>query len=89
LWLLARLAYHPFEVWVNSSVFSRYQHPTWFASPRRYSDDRFEIVSCVKLLRPRHESGLLGRQVGCEVFMKLRGVAISETVAILLQETRL
>jgi hypothetical protein len=38
---------------------------------------------------PKNFERLLGRQVGCEVFMKLRGVAISETVAILLQETRL
>jgi hypothetical protein len=61
--------------------FCRYQHPARFASPRRRGDDCFEIVSCVEHLRSRHESGLLHRQVGCEVLMKLRGIEVSETVS--------
>src|SRR5438132_11141332 len=79
----------PFEVGVDGSVFCRYQHPAWFASPRSCGDDCFEIVSCVEYLRSRHESGLLWRQVGCEVFMKLRGVEVSETVSRLLYRSRL
>src|SRR6266567_8133382 len=78
----------PFEVGVNGSVFCRYQHPAWFASPRRRGDDRFEIVSCVEHLRSRHESGLLSRQVGCEVLMKLRGVEVGEAVWRLLYRSR-
>ena len=79
----------PFEVGVDGSVFCRYQHPARFASPRRRGDDCFEIVSCVEHLRSRHESGLLSRQVGCEVLMKLRGVEVSETVCRLLYRSRL
>src|ERR1700682_4929183 len=78
-----------FEVGIDGSVFCRYQHPAWFASPRRRGDDRFESVSCVEHLRSRHESGLLSRQVGCEVLMKLRGVEVSETVCRLLDRRRL
>ncbi len=37
----------------------------------------------------RHESGLLGWQVGCEVFMKPCGVEVRETVSSLLYRTRL
>src|SRR6202030_2923963 len=77
-----------FEVGADGSVFCRYQHPAWFASPRRLGDDCFEIVSCDEHLRSRHESGLLGRQVGCEVLMKLRGVEVSETVCCLLYRRR-
>src|SRR6266853_1103749 len=69
-----------FEVGADGSVFCRYQHPAWFASPRRRGDDCLEIVSRVQYLRSRHESGLLSRQVGCEVLMKLCGVEISETI---------
>src|SRR4029077_660047 len=39
--------------------------------------------------RSRHESGLLRRQVGCEVLMKLRRVEVSETVCCLLYRSRL
>src|SRR6266487_4780853 len=79
----------PFEVGVDSSVFCRYQHPARFASPRRRGDDSFEIVSCIEHLRSRHEIGLLSRQVGCEVLMKLRRVEISETICSLLYRSRL
>jgi hypothetical protein len=85
-WLAWRTA---FEVGVDGSVASGYQHPAWFSSPSRRGDDRFEIVSSVQHLRPRHERGLLGRQVGCEVLMKLRRVEVSETVRRLLCRTGL
>src|SRR6266404_5640826 len=78
----------PFEVGVNRSVFSRHQHPTWFASPRSRGDDRFEIVGQVEYLRARHESSLLSRQVGGEVLVKLGGVEICETIRSLLYCTR-
>src|SRR6516162_6369088 len=71
------------------SVFCRDQHPTRFASPRGLGDDCIEIGSCVEHLRSRHESGLLSRKVGCEVFMKLRGVEVGETVRRLLYRVRL
>src|SRR6266567_7932184 len=74
----------PFEVGVDGSVFCRYQHPARFASPRSCGDDCFEIVSGVEYLRSRHEGGLLSRQVGCEVLMKLRGVKVCETICRLL-----
>src|SRR5438132_3939843 len=79
----------PFEIRVDGSVLCRYQHPAWFASPRSRGDDCFEIVSCVEHLRSCHESGLLSRQVGGEVLVKLCGVEISETVCRLLYRTRL
>src|SRR5213594_287543 len=79
----------PFEVGVDGSVFCRYQHPTRFASPRSCGDDCFEIVSGVEYLRSRHEGGLLSRQVGCEVLMKLRGIEVSEAVCRLLYRSRL
>src|SRR6266446_8190476 len=79
----------PFEVGIDGSVLLRYQHPARFASPRRCGDDRFEIVSGVEHLRSRHERGLFRRQVGCEVFMKLRGVEVSETVSRFLYRSRL
>src|SRR6059058_6496230 len=79
----------PFEIRVDGSVFCRYQHPAWFASPRRRGDYCFEILSCIDHLRSRHESGLLSRQVGCKVLMKLRGVEVSETVSRLLYRSRL
>src|SRR5882724_2497976 len=78
----------PFEVGVDGSVFCRYQHPARFASPRRCGDDCIEIGGCDEHLRTRHESGLLSRQVGCEVLMKLRGVKVSETVSRLLYRSR-
>src|SRR5947209_17920885 len=78
----------PFEVGVDGSVFCRYQHPAWFASPRRCRDYSFEILSCIEHLRSRHESGLLSRQIGCEVLMELRGIEVSETVCRLLYRTR-
>jgi len=40
-------------------------------------------------LRSRHESGLLGREVGCEVLMKLCGGEVGETVCRLLYCSRL
>src|SRR5258705_3632785 len=79
----------PFKLGVDGPVFCRHQHPAWFASPRRLGDDRFEIVSKVEHLRSRHESGLLSRQVGCEVLMKLRRVEVSEAVSRLLYCCRL
>src|SRR6266851_5629994 len=79
----------PFQVRFDGSICCRYQHPARFASPRSRGDDCFEIVSFVQHLRPRHESGLLRRQVGCEVLMKLRGVEVSETVCRLFYRTRL
>src|SRR6266481_476381 len=79
----------PFEIRVDGSVLCRDQHPARFASPRRRGDDGFEIVGQVEHLRSRHESGLLSRQVGCEVLMKLRRVEVSETVRRLLYRTRL
>ena len=69
--------------------FAGYQHPARFASPCRCGDDCFEIVSCVQHLRSRHESGLLCRQVGCEVLMKLRGVKVREAVCCFLYRSRL
>src|SRR6266513_3542197 len=88
LMALGSLGIPPFEVRVDGSVFCRYQHPTRFASPRRCRDYSFEILSCIEHLRSRHASGLLGRQVGCEVLMELRGVEISETVCRLLYRSR-
>src|ERR1700745_3723485 len=79
----------PFEVGIDGSVFCRYQHPARFTSPRSRGDNCFEIVSCVEDLRSCHESRLLGRQVGGEVFTKLRGVEVSETVCCLLYCSRL
>src|SRR6266446_8189186 len=70
------------EVRIDGSVASGYQHPAWFSSPRRCSDDRFEIVSLVQDLRPGHESGLPGRKVGCEVFVKLRWVKVVKPSAV-------
>jgi hypothetical protein len=55
----------------------------------RGGDDGFEIVGEVEYLRARHERGLLRRQVGCEVLMKLRGIQVSEAVCRLLYRTRL
>src|SRR6202007_335395 len=78
-----------FEVGVDGSVRSRYHHPAWFASPSSRGDDCFEIVGKVEHLRSRHESGLVGRQVGGEVLMKLRGVEVRETVWCLPYRTRL
>src|SRR6267378_3078611 len=76
-----------FEVRVDGSVFCRYHHPAGFASPCSCGYDCFEIVSKVEHLRSRHKSGLLSRQIGCEVVMKLRGVEVSETVCRLLNRT--
>src|SRR5205814_2529799 len=88
LMALGSLGIPPLQVGIDSSIFRRYQHPTRFASPRRCRDNSFEIVSCVEHLRSRHERGLLSRQVGSEVFMKLRGVEVSETVCGLLYCSR-
>jgi hypothetical protein len=79
----------PFEVRVDGSVFCRDQHPARFASPRGRGDDCFEIVGQGEHLRSPHQSGLLRRQIGCEVLMKLRGVEVSETVCRLLYRSRL
>src|SRR6185295_19613226 len=50
----------------------------------RRGDNCFEVFSCVEYLGSRHEGGLLSRQVGCEVLMKLRGVKVCETICRLL-----
>src|SRR5882724_5776512 len=86
---LGSLGIPPLQVGIDGSIFCRYQHPTRFASPRSCRDDCFEIVSCVEHLRSRHESGLLSRQIGCEVLMKPSGVEVSETVCSLLYRSRL
>src|SRR5205809_7213134 len=86
---LGALGIPPLQVRINGSIFRRYQHPTRFASPRRCRDNCFEIVSCVQHLRLRHESGLLSRQIGGEVLMKLRGVEVGETVCRFLYRSRL
>ena len=77
------------QVGIDGSVCSGDDHPTWSTSPRRSGDHCFEIVRCVDYLRSRHESGLLRRQIGCKVLMKLRGVEVSETVCRLLYRARL
>src|ERR1700678_3019169 len=79
----------PFEVRVDGSVCSSYQHPARFGSPRSRGDDGFEIVSRVEYLRSRHEGGLLCRKVGCEILMELRRVEISETICRFLYRSRL
>jgi hypothetical protein len=79
----------PFKIGIDGSILCRYQHPARFASPRRRRDNCIEIVGVVEHLRSCHESGLLSREVGCEVLMKLRGVEVSESVGSLFQETRL
>src|SRR4051795_12877769 len=78
-----------FKFGVNCSVFCRYDHPTWFASPRRRGDDCLEIVRRVEYLRSRHEVGPLDRKIRCKVFMKLRGIEVRETICSLLYRTRL
>src|SRR5258708_31838110 len=78
-----------FKVGVNGSVFCRYHHPAWFASPRRCGDDCLEIVRCVEYLRSRHESGLLRRQISRKEFMELGGIEVRETICRLLYRTRL
>jgi len=77
-----------FEVGVNGSVFGRDQHPARFTSPCSCGDGCLEIVSQVQYLRTRHESGLFGRQVGCEVLLKMRGIEVGETVCRFLYRTR-
>jgi hypothetical protein len=47
------------------------------------------VMTALKHLGSCHESGLLSRQVGREVFMKLRWVKISEAVGCLLYRIRL
>src|SRR5437764_11798236 len=79
----------PFEIGIDSSVFCCDQHRTRFAFPRRCGDDCFEVVSCVEYLRSRHESGLLRRQIGGKVLVKLRWIEVSETVWRLLYRCRL
>jgi len=73
----------PFEVRVDGSVCSRYQHPGWFAFPRSRGDNYLEVVGEIGHLRSRHESGQLRRQVGCEILMKLRWIEVCETVSSL------
>src|SRR6185369_13370920 len=85
---LRSLGIPPLQVGIDGSIFRRYQHPTRFASPRRCCDNSFEIVGGVEHLRSRHENGLLSRQVGCEILMKLRGVEVSETVCRRLYRAR-
>src|SRR4051812_7095124 len=78
----------PLQIRIDGSIFRRYQHPTRFASPRRRGDDGLEILSGVEHLRSRHKRGLLARKIGREVFVKLRGVEISETVCRFLYRGR-
>src|SRR3984885_2003937 len=78
-----------FEIGVDGSVAASYQHPTRFTSPRSSGDYCFEILSFIQHLRPCHERCLLSRQVGGEVFMKLRGIEVSETICCLLYRVRL
>src|ERR1700680_5327188 len=78
---LGSLRVPAFEVGVDGSILCCYQHPAWFGSPRRRGDNGFEIVGKVRHLRARHEGGLLSGEVGCEEFMKLRGVEVGETVS--------
>src|SRR5712664_152293 len=78
-----------FEVGVDGSICCGYQRPARLASPGSRGDNSFEVVGVIGHLRPRHESGLLRREVGCEVFMKLRGVEVRETVCGLLDRARL
>src|SRR6202040_1558124 len=78
-----------FEFRVDGPVCCRDKHPGRFVSPRSGGDDRFEVLSGVEHCGSSHESGLLSRQVGCEVLMELRGVEVSETVGCLLYRTRL
>ena len=78
-----------FEIGIDGFCLLGYQHPARFASQPSGGDDGFEIVGEVEYLRARHESGLLRRQVGCEVLMKLRGIQVSEAVYRLLYSTRL
>jgi hypothetical protein len=86
---MSSLGVPPFKVGVDGSVFFRYDHPTWFASPRSRGYDCFEIASCVEYLRSRHEVGLLNRKIRCKLLMKLRGIKIRETIRRLLYRTRL
>jgi len=74
----------PFEVRVDGSVFCGYQHPAWFAFPRSRGYNCFEVVGEIGHLRSRHESGLLRREVGCEVLMKLRGSRYVKPSAVFL-----
>src|ERR1700683_2958176 len=69
-----------FEIGVDGSVASGYQHPAWFGSPRSRSDGCAEIVAKIEDLRTRHESSLLRGQVRCKQLVKSRRVGISETV---------
>ncbi len=48
-----------------------------------------KLSALFKHLRACHECGLLSRQVGCEVLMKLRRVKVSEAVCCLLYRVRL
>src|SRR6266404_2247631 len=79
----------PFKIGINGSILCGYQHPARFVSPRRRRDNCVEIVGQVEHLRSCHESGLLSRQVGCEVLMKLRRIEVSESVCRLLYSRRL
>src|SRR5580698_2751123 len=45
-----------FEIGVDRSVASGYQHPAWFAPPCRRGDHSFEVLGPVQYLRSSHES---------------------------------
>jgi hypothetical protein len=45
---MSSLGVPSFKVRVDGSVFCRYQHPTWFAPPRRRGDDCLDIVRGVE-----------------------------------------
>src|SRR5437660_3468002 len=78
-----------FEVGVDGSICCGYQRPARFASPCSRGDDCLKIVGEVEHLGARHQSGLLRREVGCEVLMKLRWIEVGETVGGLLYRTGL
>src|SRR5580704_10625525 len=77
---LGSLGVPAFQIRIDGSVAARDEHPAGLASPRGDGDDTFEIVAKVEDLRARHKSGLLRRQVSCEIFVKLRGIEIRKAI---------
>src|SRR5580693_7513901 len=61
----------PLQFGIDGSVRTCDQHPTRLAPPRSGSDDGFEVVGEIWHLRPRHECGLIRRQISCEIFVEL------------------
>src|SRR5580700_91917 len=85
---LCTLGIPTFQVRADRSIASGHHHPARFGSPGSRGDRRGEIVRKVEHLRFRHESGLLGRQVRSEQFMKLSRIDIRETVRSFLYGAR-